>query len=56
MNGIMAVFHYLSLHKSNYFKEKYKGDSSLDITGPNLHKKYITKNIDSLLTSVYSIT
>lgn len=27
-------------------KEKYKGDSSLDITGPNLHKKYITKNID----------
>lgn len=25
-NGIMAVFHYLSLHKSDYFKDKYEGE------------------------------
>lgn len=26
VNGIHSVFHYLSLHKSPFFKEKYKGD------------------------------
>lgn len=25
-NGIMAVFHYLSLHSSNYYKDKYLGN------------------------------
>ena len=25
-NGVHAVFHYLSLHKSPYYKDKYKGD------------------------------
>ena len=25
-NNIGAVFHYLSLHKSPYYKEKYKGE------------------------------
>jgi dTDP-4-amino-4,6-dideoxygalactose transaminase len=25
-NSVMAVFHYLSLHKSDYYKEKYFGD------------------------------
>jgi dTDP-4-amino-4,6-dideoxygalactose transaminase len=25
--GIMAVFHYISLHSSDYFKDKYKGDA-----------------------------
>ena len=24
-NGILAVFHYLSLHKSEYFKDKHDG-------------------------------
>jgi dTDP-4-amino-4,6-dideoxygalactose transaminase len=27
--GILAVFHYLSLHKSPYFAEKYKGTDLL---------------------------
>ena len=26
-NDIQSTFHYLSLHKSDYFKEMYKGDS-----------------------------
>lgn len=26
-SGILAVFHYLSLHKSQFYKDKYKGDS-----------------------------
>jgi dTDP-4-amino-4,6-dideoxygalactose transaminase len=25
-NNIMAVFHYLSLHKSDYYKDKYTGE------------------------------
>jgi dTDP-4-amino-4,6-dideoxygalactose transaminase len=27
--GILAVFHYLSLHKSPFYKNKYKGESLL---------------------------
>lgn len=28
--GIMAVFHYLSLHQSDFYKEKYKGDDLVE--------------------------
>ena len=26
-NGVLAVFHYLSLHKSTFYKDKYKGEA-----------------------------
>jgi dTDP-4-amino-4,6-dideoxygalactose transaminase len=29
-NGIMAVFHYISLHSSEYYKDKYIGNELLE--------------------------